>query len=237
MTLKRWSLVLSGLILGVFIGFVAGANPALRYPLWNPRAWNSNWVLVIVTTAYVVVAIFQLLAIRRQADIAANAERPHVMVVGLEIYKWETKLQDRRVHLALSLQARNYGRTPAWPTKWFMRATVHESSDLKGRRPDYSGNPSEGAGMIVQEAPMNIQHTDPVLLTVSQQEMAQIMVWTEKRNLFVYGYVEYEGLGRRQETYRSNFGFLYLPPGIFVETPGPIPGFVILANREYWRGT
>jgi len=54
-------------------------NPASKqkdsntgYAIWDPRGWNPNTVIAIVTTIYALVAIFQLGAIRRQTSLTGE---------------------------------------------------------------------------------------------------------------------------------------------------------------------
>jgi len=214
---------------------------------WPP----PDWIVAIATVALVATGIIQWGALRQQAKTAEKAadaakesanvliesERPHVTIQKLNIYRWESSTIDRMVRLSVDFLAANYGRTPVWPKKLQMHTRVHESSQLEDQGgPQYVPESDPLAGILVPRQRMQLLYSEPFLLVMDQDEFHSVMGLTpDKRNLFIYGFIEYQDL--HGKSYQSHFGFRYVPAKLSDDIRLRLPGFVFILDRAYWNYT
>jgi len=193
---------------------------ALTRLLDSLRWLPADWIVAFATIALVATGIIQWRALLQQAKTAEKAadaakesaniliasERPHGVIQNLTIRPpWASSL-DKMIYLVLDYQVVNYGRTPAWPTKVQIRKRVHESSQLENAGgPQYVEQSDTLAGILVPRQTKDFEYSHPSLLAMTQDEFDSTMGLTAKKNLFIYGFIEYQDL-RKKSYHRTCAG-------------------------------
>lgn len=179
----------------------------------------TDWIMVGVTTAYAVFALLQWRAIRRQANIAAEANRPFLMVSRPTV---ETQLvagQTGRVPYDMRIKVKNYGIGPADIIDFTIKADFfdwHEGSD--DPKPTY--RPEDRGITIDSVIGAGEERQLPNLPFDTKPETFEAMKNDRKRLAF-HGIINYCG-GSRELRYWTKFFWWYFPDGqklVRVNTP------------------
>ena len=184
---------------------------------------RSDWWLVSLTGALVVVALGQAVVFFYQwrqlketvkatrANVAAltNAERAHLSFERFEILDernpaqrvYPTTLGDANSPIAVSVDLKNYGRTPATITTFWITPIVVETFQCIGlTRPH---------GAVTLAQPIAPSATDSRAKTIALDEWSDILAG--RRKLVIYGHAEYRDIFG--ESHTSGFACVYIPPG------------------------
>jgi hypothetical protein len=180
----------------------------------NEKRWwppSPSWAIVYVTFVYVVIAIFQWQAIRRQADVAERAltrdKLPYVFVK--EPHATYLSLFDgRKADIEYTLK--NYGNGPA-----FFRAVIGHSivSEKLGPIPHARPlEPSTPKGWFVLGAGEETPPLDAAAssATISDEEWQSLgREPTAKFKVFFYGLVNYTDIW--DDEWTNGFAWIYDP--------------------------
>jgi hypothetical protein len=205
-----------------------------QYAVWDPRGWNSNSVVAVVTTIYAIAAILQLLTLRRQAHTAHQSlvavQRAFVSVQGFEFQQMgnDLRVMPRWVNggATITKDMVNYISWKPFPTGQF-----HDDygfPDLDGHGNEIVGHPVTTPLVIGPHASIlaNTSYIPTPLLEDARNGLARIFIW---------GWAEYWDIFDRTPLHRTEFcnelsvkavgvirGGVEMPPGT-----APIPGDIV----------
>ena len=194
---------------------------AAELPKNEPKA-RSEWWLVWLTGALVAVAIVQagvfyyqgrqlretVKATRANVDALMNAERAHLSFEGFQIID-ERSLGQRLYPpsdgnagspIAVSVDLKNYGRTPAVITSFWITPIVVETFRC--------GELFHPHGTVTFAQPIAPSASDSRTGTIPLAEWSEVMAG--KKKLVIYGHTEYRDIFGQVHT--SGFAHLYIPP-------------------------
>jgi len=186
----------------------------------RPESSIAEILMVWITSAYVIVAFFTLLSIKRQADIAEQAiteiERPWIMVLP-SAYEVQpsagTPITPRSITFRWTV--RNVGRSPAWLTGGRGKVEKILADDL-APVPDYP----EELDYTLTPCPPNEQgRQEHATLTFNPTEYAAL--WEGKLDFTVRGVSRYNGLGNRKHETRFCIGIRHEAQGLAMSFCGP----------------
>ncbi len=171
----------------------------------RPEASIAEWIMVGITSAYVIVAFFTLLAIKRQADIAEQAiteiERPWMIVLPSD---YDIQPSAGTVHTPRSVTFRwtvkNVGRSPAWVVGGRGRVEKVLANDLPPV-PDY---PEDLSYALTPHPPNEEGLKEFATLNFSPTEY--VALCEGKLDFVVRGVILYRGLGERKHETRFCIG-------------------------------
>jgi hypothetical protein len=187
------------------------ANP-VPSRAYRPESTRADLVMAAVTTVYVFVAIFQWLAIKRQADAAHDAltklERPWIVMLpsgaGVEPYIHVVgKPPEPTLTFTISLS--NAGKSPAWLTGGYSKVYRIKLSDLPsipdyGKIPPYTRTP----------AVPGREWKETLRIDLSAAEYDAFLART--LDIVLFGFVSY--VDAFDEKHESRFCVLYEPPAV-----------------------
>lgn len=186
----------------------------------RPEASIAEWIMVGITSAYVIVAFFTLLAIKRQADIAEEAiteiERPWVMVIPFA-YDVQPSVATPLTPRSITFQwiVKNVGRSPAWLTGGRGRVEKILAKDLASP-PDY---PEDLNYALTPHPPNEEGLKEHATLHFSPAEYTAL--WEGKLDFTVRGVIWYRGLGNRKHETRFCIGIQRAAQGLAMCFCGP----------------
>lgn len=215
---------------------------------------NPSWIMVLVTTAYVIISIFMLFFIRKQANTsekAANAAKESAIAAKLgadAVVKSErawifpiaedpkdppAPLNDNVPHpmqiYRVIISIANFGKTPATITTMKAGHRVLAKGESLPPIPDY-----ETIGALI-ESPIMVPPNQPrplqAWLDINPYDLKGVLI--QDSFFWVYGRIEYRDVfGSQRET---RFCYIYYSPVGFI-APG-ISGFRMAGPPEYNKVT
>jgi len=176
--------------------------------------------IFLVTTVYALVSFCQLRMTQRQLNAMQSAERGHVMLTQITVHGIREIAQGSEAEgpIYLTYTMTNYGRTPAWSTNRTFKVDVKDQFYLPTRVPEYEdprtsdntvypvlpNNPFDSGKFVVQHFQVTKQDAKDILAQCADPEGFDPKC---KKNLFVYGSIEYRDVF--QNCHVSRFAFLY----------------------------
>jgi hypothetical protein len=173
----------------------------------NEKRWwppSPSWAIVYVTIAYVMIALFQLVAIHRQANIADRTlklvERPYLGFRVTRVF-WQEAVGMEHIRVRVNYSLMNSGRTPA-------RITDHNSilcrtsSRERPQEAPYDENAQQRITGLTITA--GREHEASIWLQLPKSEAKIIQLGIEGTSAFVhfFTYVDYkDGLGKPHSSY------------------------------------
>ncbi len=167
---------------------------------WNtPKFWGAlipNVLLVIIGIIYSLAAWKQLSAIKLQGRIAqrtlAISDRPWINVEG-----WRFSAPPSiDTPIIVKFYVRNFGKSPAWISKLFVRLATIDSGENFPEPPDYSPNPVDGInndakGRLI--APGEAIEFTCLMRGRKMFDSTEYARWRDGSfYIFAYGFIDYE---------------------------------------------
>ena len=186
----------------------------------RPEATVAEWIMVGITSAYMIVAFFTLLAISRQADIAEEAiteiERPWIMVLptSYDVQPSAGTVQTPRV-ITFSWTVKNVGRSPAWLTAgrgMFEKGLAKDLPEV----PDYK---EEFKYALTPHPPNEEGFEERATLHFTPTEY--VALCEGRLDFNVRGCISYRGLGDRKHETRFCMALRRGPQGLAMSFCGP----------------
>jgi hypothetical protein len=194
---------------------------------WTAVLALGTFALAFVTGALVYLNYWML----RKMD------RPHLSVEWrtLVLRDWDhpTSNADPVVR-SLAFDVKNFGRSPARPTRLPIHAVVHYLNQLEEeKKPTYRDAQAERVGgAVYPDQTMHWQYDSREALALSDDALKQwkTRVPTRLGDLFLYGFMEYLDVHNR--AHRSYFGVRYVD-----WEPNKDPYWVVVTDPQWWRTT
>jgi hypothetical protein len=177
---------------------------------WN-RPTVTDWILAATTFCYVIVNIFMLAAVKRQADIAklhaqaiVNAERPRLFI------KIKSAPFDNPFHCTIEFLAVNRGRTPAEITN-LSGEFMFSNPDSIDKEPKYPLPDHEltHKRYLCPDDPGFSVHTFIIGSIIPSADFWR-GIQAKRHELIFFGHVVYRELITRQE-YETRFCYQFNP--------------------------
>jgi hypothetical protein len=209
-------------------------NSSAPNPEPEKNWWDKVWTdpiatfagaVALFTLAFVIVAGGQNRQLRRNVDVLAQIERPHLWIEEITIHDIRNNAPTIRPKIGWSIK--NGGRTPARPQR--IRVKIKVGARMRSIWPNlWTGDDLGTQIMIPPDQSIFIQEA-----WVSPKSFQKEFIERILRNelpFFVYGFIEYKGLTKR--THRSGFAFQY----VFGPTEAD-DKIIPAGGRFYWRHT
>jgi hypothetical protein len=189
---------------------------------------EPEWIIVYITVAYVLVAFFTLLAIKRQANYTVTSER--AWFVCRAILQWDQN-EYREIIARISYVYENIGKTPGFITEvGFAVTALNETQELPQNPANYRyEDKTEWTGHGLPIIPGDNMGRraiwKPTQPQLDEWQRRELVIW-------VHGYVKYRDcfVKRMRETHYC----LRLKPG--TDERNAVP-FVIDGPPAYHRAT
>ena len=181
----------------------------------SQKSWDSpsvlvNIALVIVGAAYIFFAWRQWQAIRRQANIAAEVNRPFLMVQRPSVQTQLVAGQTGRVPYDMRLKVKNYGIGPADIIDFTIKADFFDWHDGSADpKPTY--RPEDRGIMIDSVMGAGEVRQFPNLPFDARPQTFEAMK-NDSRRLAFHGIINYSGASR-EHRYWTKFFWWYFPDG------------------------
>lgn len=191
----------------------ADGNLKLSWPL------RPEWMMVWLTTTYIIVTYRMLRAISRQTAALMNAERALVIVTMHPIPDISPDL-NRLEMFSIAPVFKNCGKTTATIISAKARAHILNRGEELAGEPVYTGEVKEVHGRVPLPPTIYIQ---PISTLIDSSQFPAI--YREETVLYIYGLVEYlDAFERRHETrfcylYHVPRGFDPRPRGLYMAGP------------------
>jgi hypothetical protein len=211
---------------------------AVQPPTSEPKV-RSEWWLVWFTGALVFVAIVQagvfyyqgrqlretVKAARRNIDALMNAERAHLSFEHFEIVDerspgqrfYPTVPGDANSPIAISVDLKNYGRTPATITTFWITPIVVETFQCIDLTHPHS--------TVTLAQPLAPSTADSRARYIALDEWRDVVAG--RKTLVIYGHAEYRDIFG--ESHTSGFACAYIPPG-----PDQTEKFAAVCLDSHW---
>jgi len=186
----------------------------------RPEATVAEWIMVGITAAYVIVALFTLRAIKHQADLSEQAmtslERPWIDVKLVSLNGGP--IGNQPTITVVGFRFINYGKSPAR----IIRSWLHFRKVIPSSLPPEPIYGEMPEGPMVNLAPAKMTPVIQVGANLTAEEALAIAVDPKQLTVMLFGYVDYTDVFGKD--HQTRFCYFYYPPSSIILPVMPIPG-------------